>query len=100
MSQFAPPVLLAGLLLGADPPDWPSLTQAPYEGRAIPDPGLPPLLATGGGARITTRQGWEEARPALLHAWREHLGETKFRELRRMLEALVDVTDLERSKVR
>lgn len=33
-------------------------------------------------------------------AWREHLGETKFRELRRMLEALVDVTDLERSKVR
>lgn len=33
-------------------------------------------------------------------AWREHLGETKFRELRRMLEALVDVTDLERSNVR
>src|SRR4051794_15207205 len=74
MLPLAPPVLLAGLLLGADPLDWPSLTQEPYQGRAIPDPGLPPLLVTGGGARITTREGWEEARSALLRTWREHLG--------------------------
>jgi DNA-binding MarR family transcriptional regulator len=32
--------------------------------------------------------------------WRTHLGEARFAELRRTLEALVDITDLDRSKVR
>ena len=91
MSPLAPPVLLAGLLLGADPIDWPSLTQAPYEGRAIPDPGLPPLLANGGGLKITTRQGWEEARSALLHTWREHLGTQP--EVPASLDARVEETE-------
>ena len=37
---------------------------------------------------------------AIEASWREHLGETRFAELRRMLGALVDITDLDRSKVR
>jgi dienelactone hydrolase len=69
-------VLPLCLLLAAGPADWPALTQRPFEGRAIPDPapGLPPLLVTAGGERITTKAGWEAARLALRDRWLKHLG--------------------------
>lgn len=74
MSPLILHVSLSCLLAGAEPIDWPSLTQEPYENRSIPDPGLPPLLVGADGTKITTREGWEEARTALRDAWMTHLG--------------------------
>jgi dienelactone hydrolase len=67
-------LVLAGLATGADPVDWPSLTQKPHETKAIPDPGLPPLLAGPGGEKVTTKEGWKKARAALRERWLGHLG--------------------------
>ena len=36
----------------------------------------------------------------IIEGWRAHLGPARFAELRRSLEALVEITDLDRSKVR
>ncbi len=68
--------ILAAVGLLVSPSDWPSLTQKPFESRAIPDPvpGLPPLLVTPGSGRITTNEGWEAARSKLRDRWLKHLG--------------------------
>ena len=49
------------------------------------------------------REAIDLGRPVLervIESWRAHLGDTKFDDLRRSLEALREITDLDRSKVR
>lgn len=86
--RFAPTAALAALaLLGLaassaaaipqEPPptDWPSLIQAPYAALPVPDDlGLQPLLIDPQGQPITTRDGWNQKRQAIEHAWRDRLG--------------------------
>ncbi len=67
-------VTLTCIVPGADPIEWPALVQKPYAGLPVPDLGLRPLLRTREGEKITTRQGWEEARQGLRESWLKHLG--------------------------
>ncbi len=67
-------LLLAALLPAAEPVDWTALTQKPYANRPVPDLGLRPLLDGPDGKKITTREEWEKALPALRDAWLRHLG--------------------------
>ncbi len=72
--SFPELLLMAALLPGGEPVDWPALTQKPYAGRPVPDLGLRPLLATSDGKKTTTREEWEKARKALRDSWLGHLG--------------------------
>jgi dienelactone hydrolase len=68
------PLVLAACLPHAEPTDWPALLQKPHSLLPVPDLGLRPLLLDADGKKITTRDEWEKARPALRDAWLAHLG--------------------------
>ncbi len=61
------PLLLAGLVAGADSVDWRALTQKPHAQLPLKDIGLRPLPAA-------TRAEWDKARAALRDAWLDRLG--------------------------
>lgn len=72
------PLLLLLAAVAADPAphtDWPALVQKPYADRAIPDPGLRPLLVAGDGHPIKTAADWDKARQSLHDAWTKRLGQ-------------------------
>jgi len=54
---------------------WPDLVQKPYEHLPTPDLGLPPLLRTSDGQRITTKEAWAKQWEFLRAAWLKRLGQ-------------------------
>jgi dienelactone hydrolase len=53
---------------------WIDLTQKPYEQLPTQDIGLQPLLVSGNGQKVTSKEGWDKRRQLLRMAWLERLG--------------------------
>lgn len=70
-----PFVAVLSCILGADPPDWPSLVQKPYAALNVPDLGLRPLLETPGGGKIIMPSDWPARRQEFRTAWLQRLGQ-------------------------
>src|SRR5262245_47161639 len=70
-----PMILLLALCQdGTAPVDWPALVQKPYQGLAVKDLGLRPLLATADGMKVNRKEQWSKVRTELEHTWQARLG--------------------------